>query len=252
MPSGLWKLTISDSYISCYPLKQIKDPTLNVLFNDSFSNCIYTFTKKKILQLVEKQSFNVFSLYCHVSPCGNYSCCFCNLTSVFKERFSRWYWIRVTARREGTNCVFSMTAEYMHISCTVIRWKVFVHWSSHHCQDGAVQYSTLTTKNGVEALVFESLCLLKNFQKTLFQTCSIQPKALQNKVGAGDTNSSGWEEAASLWPECSVSLHVFVVGTTDWLPTNTEMQILWSNNVMHTIVWSWAGLCSVRGTPVPV
>lgn len=37
----------------------------------------------------------------------------------------------------------------------------------------------------VEALGIESLGLLNNFQKTLFQTCSIQSKALQDEVMAG-------------------------------------------------------------------
>lgn len=40
---------------------------------------------------------------------------------------------------------------------------IFCPLKFYHCQDGAVQYSTSITKNGVEALGFESLCLLNNF-----------------------------------------------------------------------------------------
>lgn len=65
-------------------------------------------------------------------------------------------------------------------------------------------------------------------------------KCFAGQSSGWDISSSGWEEAVSLWPKCS--------GITTCLccwycrlasHTLSEIQILWSNNVMQT--W-WCGL----------
>lgn len=84
----------------------------------------------------------------------------------------------------------------------------------------------MTTKYEVEALVLESLCLLNNFQKTLFHTCSIQSNALQDKVVAGTSALQAGKKLQVFDPSALVSVRVFLVGITDWLPIHTLRFIL--------------------------
>lgn len=200
----------------------------------------YTFTKNTILQLVPNQYLNVFFFYCCVCQCGNSSCCFCNLTWILKERmFGRWCWVRVTAGGEWPAFMFYMTASRVHahfIHSDLV--DNFCPWSSYHCQDGAVQYSTINTliaKYQVEALVFESLYLLNNFKKNPISNMLHSVESFAGWSSGWVINSWGWEEAASLWPQCS-GITTFLCSWYYRLASYkySEMQILWSNKVMQT------------------
>lgn len=61
-----------------------------------------------------------------------------------------------------------------------------------------------------------------------------------------DINSQARKKLEVFDPSTVVSLHFFVVGIMAWLPTNTEMQILWSNNVMQTRLCGLHLVCAAQ------
>lgn len=157
--------------------------------------------------------------YFTVSQCGNSSCCFCNLTWTFKKRrFGRWYWVRVTAGGEWPACAcFTwQPAEYMHIAFTVDVQFNTVPWSPSRSSWHRVPwFAEQLPKNPISNMLHSV-------------------KSFAGWSNGWDINSQAGKKLEVFDPSTVVSLHFFVVGITAWLPTNTEMQILWSNNVMQT------------------